>query len=101
MGSGHGLVGFGKKWWLGNGIGNPPSGPSIKQLGKICVVALPNQFDVINETRNHQSRSATDYNLVQLCYIFNPKAELMHRPCPHALPNLCTSFIYFISCLQV
>ena len=28
VGSGHWLVGFGKKWWLGNGIGNPPSGPS-------------------------------------------------------------------------
>ena len=23
VGSGHWLVGFGKKWWLGNGIGNP------------------------------------------------------------------------------
>ena len=29
-GSGHWLVGFGKKWWLGNGIGNPPSQPSLK-----------------------------------------------------------------------
>ena len=28
VGSGHWLVGLGKKWWLGNGIGNPPSGPS-------------------------------------------------------------------------
>ena len=28
MGTGHWLAGFGKKWWLGNGIGNPPSGPS-------------------------------------------------------------------------
>ena len=28
VGSGHLLVGFGKQWWLGNGIGNPPSGPS-------------------------------------------------------------------------
>ena len=30
VGSGHWLVGFEKNWWLGNGIGNPPSGPSIK-----------------------------------------------------------------------
>ena len=29
VGSGHWLVGLGKKWWLGNGIGNPHSGPSI------------------------------------------------------------------------
>ena len=29
VGSGHWLVGFGKKkWWLGYGIGNPVSGPS-------------------------------------------------------------------------
>ena len=30
VGSGHWLVGFGKKWWLGNGIGNPPSRPSYQ-----------------------------------------------------------------------
>ena len=32
VGSGHWLVGFGKKWWLGNGIGNPLSGPSKNSM---------------------------------------------------------------------
>ena len=32
VGSGHWLVGFGKKWLPGNGIGNPPSRPSFKSV---------------------------------------------------------------------
>ena len=32
VGSGHWLVGYGKKWWLGNEIGNPPSGPCTCNL---------------------------------------------------------------------
>ena len=31
-------MGFGKKWWLGNGIGSPPSGPSV--IGRLNTSAL-------------------------------------------------------------
>ena len=37
VGSGHWLVGFGKKWWLGNGIGNPSSDPLYQRKVRIHI----------------------------------------------------------------